>query len=68
MKGAALISKEILQKYVTSHGDSLTAKIPTDELYMIFEPSDINLNSEKKKLHIKDAIMSTIIQLINNIT
>jgi hypothetical protein len=68
MKGAALISKEILQKYVTSHGDSLTAKIPTDELYMIFEPSDINLNSEKKNLHIKDAIMSTIIQLINNVT
>ena len=55
-KGAALISKNKLKSFVKSNGDSLTAKIPTSELILLFTPSDIkpsltevsNLNLKKE--------------------
>jgi hypothetical protein len=66
MNGAALVSKEILQKYVSIHGDSLSAKVPTDELHIIFEPSNIIQLTKKNELHIKETIMNTIIQIIQD--
>ena len=66
MNGAALVSKEVLQKYISVNGDSLTTKIPTDELHIIFEPNEIVQLTEKKELNIKSTIMNTIIQIIQN--
>jgi hypothetical protein len=66
MYGAALISKEKLKEYVTSHGDSLTAKIPTDQLHIIFKPEDILVMTERKNLHIKQTMMSAIKQIIQS--
>ena len=66
MNGAALISKEDLQHYVSVHGDSLTATIPTDQLHIIYQPTDIMMMTEKKNLHIKETLMNTIIQIIQN--
>ena len=66
MNGAALVSKEVLQKYISVNGDSLTTKIPTDELHIIFEPNEIVQLTEKKELNIKTTIMNTIIQIIQN--
>ena len=66
MNGAALISKEDLQQYVSVHGDSLTATIPTDKLHIIYQPTDIIMMTEKKNLHIKETMMNTIIQIIQN--
>jgi len=66
MNGAALISKEDLQHYVSVHGDSLTATIPTNQLHIIYQPTDIMMMTEKKNLHIKETLMNTIIQIIQN--
>lgn len=66
MNGAAIVSKETLQKYVSVHGDSLTAKIPTEELHIVFQPGDITQLTEKKNLRIKETIMNTIIQIIQS--
>lgn len=66
MNGAALISKEDLQQYVSVHGDSLTATIPTEQLHIIYQPDDIIIMTEKKNLHIKETMMNTIIQIIQN--
>lgn len=66
MNGAALVSKEVLQKYVSTHGDSLSAKIPTNDLRIIFDPSNIIQLTEKNELHIKETIMNTIIQIIQD--
>lgn len=65
-RGAALISKEKLKKYVVSNGDSLSAVIPTSELTVIFQPSDIVI-SEKQDLKIKERFMSVITEIINSI-
>lgn len=67
MNGAAIISKEVLQKYVSSHGDSLTAKIPSEKLHIIFKPSDITKLNQKINLHIKDSIMNIIKKIITNL-
>ena len=56
MKGAALVSKEVLQKYVSVNGDSLTVKIPANELHIIFQPNEITQLTEKNELHIKHLI------------
>ena len=66
MNGAALISKEILKQYVKANGDSLTAIIPTDKLNIIYKPSDIKMMTDKKNLRIKETIMNTIIEIIQN--
>lgn len=67
LNGAALISKNELRKYVKSKGDSLVAKIPTDKLKIIFNPSDIDKNIEKKDLHIMEQFMNTINNIIENV-
>ena len=67
MKGAALVSKEVLQKYVSVNGDSLTVKIPANELHIIFQPNEITQLTEKNELHIKTTIMNTITQIIQSI-
>jgi|LakMenEpi03Aug12_release.lakeMendotaPanAssembly.Ray.scaffolds.fasta_scaffold569312_2 hypothetical protein len=68
MKGAGLISKNKLKQYVISNGDSLTATIPTDELIILFTPTDINMNLlEVKKIDIKQQILSNMINIINSI-
>lgn len=43
MNGVAIISKQELEKYVNIHGDSLTAKIPTERLHIISKPTDIEI-------------------------
>ena len=65
LNGAALISKETLKNYVTSKGDSLTAKIPTSELQIIFEPSNINQLTEKINLNIREKVMNLVKEIIN---
>lgn len=65
-RGAALVSKETLKKYVVSNGDSLSAIVPTSELNIIFEPSDIII-TEKQNLKIKERFMSVITEIINSI-
>jgi len=65
-RGAALISKEKLKKYVVSNGDSLSAVVPTSELNIIFQPSDIVI-SDKQDLKIKERFMSVITEIINSI-
>lgn len=66
MNGAAVISKEKLKEYVTSHGDSLTAKIPTDQLHIIFKPEDISTVVERKNLDIKQTMMNAIKEIIES--
>lgn len=60
MSGAAIIRKEELQEFVVSNGDSLSAKIPTDQLQIIFSPRDINQTLPFEKMHIKEAILESI--------
>jgi hypothetical protein len=65
LNGAAIISKDTLKKYVSVKGDSLTAKIPTNELHIIFQPSDITQLSEKIDLNIKQKVMNLVKEIIN---
>jgi hypothetical protein len=62
---AAIISKEKLKNYVSSNGDSLTAVIPTSELSIVFNPSNIKM-SEKKSLNIKEQFIKTIDTIISD--
>jgi hypothetical protein len=66
LNGAGLISKEILQNYIILGGDGIKAKIPVDELHIVFQPSDIT-GTNKKVLRIKEIFMDTISKIINNI-
>ena len=65
-RGAALIDKETLKKYVTSNGDSLSCCIPTSELIQIFAPSDLPV-IEPKPLHIKKRLLAFIQEIIEDI-
>jgi hypothetical protein len=60
MNGAALIHKEALEEFVVSNGDSLSAKIPTNQLHIIFNPRDINQTQEFEKIYIKQTILESI--------
>jgi len=64
MRGAAIISKENLKKYVVANGDSLSATIPTSEMTLLFGPSDLK-PVEKHTLHIKSRLMSVIKEIID---
>jgi len=66
-RGAGIISKENLQKHVIVNGDSLTAVIPTSELIMIFEPSDVKA-PKKGNVNIKKRILDAIQDVIEDIT
>ena len=66
MKGAAIISKEKLKKYVSMNGDSLSAIIPTEELHIIFTPNDL-VFTETKKIDIKQQILTLINKIITSI-
>lgn len=65
--GAALISKEVLQKYIVVGGDGIKAKLPTDVLSIVFEPPHISQTTEKTELHVKSRIMQTIQDIILSI-
>lgn len=65
-RGASLISKENLQKYVVVKGDSLTACIPTSELTVIFQPTDLG-EIIKKDLGIKAKFLELISDIVENI-
>lgn len=65
--GAALISKEVLQKYIVVGGDGIKAKLPTDVLSIVFEPTHISQTTEKTELHVKSRIMQTIQDIILSI-
>ena len=69
-KGAAVISKQNLKKYVISNGDSLSATIPTNDLTLIYKPNDIksiSTTTENKNLHIKDQFIDLIDKIINSV-
>jgi len=66
LHGAALISKEILKNYIILGGDGIKAKIPTDKLHIIFQPSDIT-ETNKKDLQIKEIFMNAINNIINSV-
>ena len=68
-RGAAIISKENLKKYVKVNGDSLSAKIPTSELTVISQPSDLLLGgavAEAVDLKIKEKFGAIIMDIINS--
>ena len=68
-RGAAIISKENLKKYVKVNGDSLSAKIPTSELTVISQPSDLVLGgavAEAADLKIKEKFGAIIMDIINS--
>ena len=68
-RGAAIISKENLKKYVKVNGDSLSAKIPTSELTVISQPSDLLLGgavAEAVDLKIKEKFGAIITDIINS--
>ena len=69
LNGAGLISKENLIKYIKICGDGIKAKIPTEILHIIFQPSDIKeiKETEKKDLQIRETFMNTINQIINSV-
>jgi len=67
LNGAGLVSKEILQKYITIGGDGIKAKIPTNELNIIFTPSNISQTIEKKDLRVKEIFMETIHKIIKSV-
>jgi len=66
LNGAGLISKEQLNKYIILGGDGIKAKIPIDELHILFQPSDIK-ETIKKDLKIKKTFMDTINKIINSV-
>lgn len=71
--GAALISKEVLSQYILIKGDSISAKIPTDKLHIVFSPSDMNEDIDENKtkdnnLCIKESILKTVLEIINKNT
>jgi hypothetical protein len=67
-RGAAIISKENLKKYVEAKGDSLTAKIPTSELTVISQPTDgvVVGGTDITNLKIKDKFGEIIMDIINS--
>jgi hypothetical protein len=67
VNGAAVISKEKLQKYISIGGDGIKAKIPTNELHIISTPSNISLDFEKKDLNIKETIMEIVSKIIKSV-
>jgi hypothetical protein len=64
--GAAVISKENLKKYVISNGDSLSATIPTNELTIIFSPSDVEDSSVYKSINIKQQFLTIISAVLSS--
>jgi hypothetical protein len=66
LNGAALVSKTILENYITIGGDGIKAKIPTNKLNIICDPNNIIQSNTKTDLHIKETIMNTIITIIQN--
>ena len=64
LNGAALISKEILKNHIISGGDGIKAKIPIDQVQIIFQPSDIT-EINKQDLQIRETFMDTINKIIN---
>ena len=67
LNGAGLISKERLKKYITSEGDGIKAKIPTNELHIIFKPTDISQIIDNKNLQIKEIFMEKIHKIIKSV-
>jgi hypothetical protein len=65
MNGAAFISKEKLEQYVVVNGDSLSAVIPTCELHIIVTPNDMDFDTEKRNLFIKEKIVHIIDEIIS---
>ena len=65
MNGAAFISKEKLEQYVVVNGDSLSAVIPTCELHIIVSPNDMDFDTEKRTLFIKEKILHIIDEIIS---
>ena len=66
LNGAGLISKDILKKYIILSGDCIKAKIPIDELHIVFQPSDIK-ETNKQDLGIKEIFMDSIHKIINSV-
>ena len=66
LNGAGLISKDILKKYIILSGDGIKAKIPIDELHIVFQPSDIK-ETNKQDLGIKEIFMDSIHKIINSV-
>lgn len=64
MNGAAIIQKEALKEFVVSNGDSLSAKIPTDKLHIIFSPRDIDTTQPVRTMRIKELILEAIEQAL----
>lgn len=67
LNGAGIVSKTTLQNYISIEGDGIKAKIPTTELKLIFEPTDILPVSEKKDLRVKETFMQTINNIIRSV-
>jgi hypothetical protein len=65
MNGAAVISKEKLEQFVVVNGDSLSAVIPTSELHIIVSPDDMDFDTEKRTLFIKEKILHIIDEIIS---
>ena len=66
-RGAAIISKENLKKYVKANGDSLTAKIPTSELTVISQPTSVAVvEGGSTELKIKEKFGAIIMDIINS--
>ena len=66
LNGAALISKDVLKNYIISCGDGIKAKIPIDELHIIFQPSDIT-KTNTQYLRIRETFMDAINKIINSV-
>jgi len=66
LNGAGLISKEKLKKYIILGGDGIKAKIPIDNLHIVFKPTDIK-ETNKKDLRIREMFMHTINEIINSV-
>ena len=59
-RGAAIIAKEKLKKYVVSNGDSLSVKIPSNELTFVFTPNDVVQPTITTNINIKQTILASI--------
>lgn len=66
LNGVAIISKDILKNYIILNGDGIKAKIPTDKLHIIFQPSDIK-EPNQRNLQIKERLMKWIDEIVTSI-
>lgn len=65
-RGVAIIHKDILKNFLKINGDSISARIQSNQLISIFKPDDI-IPSQPRRLDIKKRVLDVILQAIEDI-